>query len=379
MTFSLPMQGSEMDEEKKMLEEFFTAEELSEEMFTDLMLTELPLPQLQQLRDNQIENLGNLEDFEHREANMYTVNFAQGRIELEFSVIDGEIAGLFFHSVTEQAENVSEVRKDFTELPGEVSLLVEKNGEELISHQPQEVMAVGSTFKVAVLAALQQEIEENNLSWNDTMKLQELDRSLPSGRLQNWPKDTSFTVESLAGRMISESDNTATDMLIRLIGREKAEEMSPHNRPFLTTREAFILRDPERAELLERYREATGEEKYQVLADMETKDLPPEDIFNEVRGQDIEWFFSADELIQLMGDVKDIDLMTINPGLADETDWERVAFKGGSSPGVLNYTHMVEDEKGDEYYISATWNHEEELEEARFQRLNSTLLNLLAQ
>jgi hypothetical protein len=42
--------------------------------------------------------------------------------------------------------------------------------------------------------------------------------------------------------MISVSDNTAADALLSIAGRENVEKFAPRNRPFLSTREAFILK-----------------------------------------------------------------------------------------------------------------------------------------
>ena len=77
-------------------------------------------------------------------------------------------------------------------------------------------------------------------------------RSLPSGVLQSWPAGTPMTVESLAILMISQSDNTAADRLLHLLGRERVESRTrvagnthvARNTPFLTTREMFALKTP---------------------------------------------------------------------------------------------------------------------------------------
>jgi len=72
--------------------------------------------------------------------------------------------------------------------------------------------------------------------------------------------------------------------------------------------------------------------------------------------------------------VEGLELMTINPGPAATSGWERAAFKGGSEPGVLNLTSWVED--GDrELCVTATWNDPAAaLDEARFVGLYSALL-----
>ena len=55
----------------------------------------------------------------------------------------------------------------------------------------------------------------------------ELD-SLPSGTTQDEPPGTGLPVRELALRMIAMSDNTATDHLIDLVGRDAAYLGDPH-------------------------------------------------------------------------------------------------------------------------------------------------------
>jgi beta-lactamase class A len=45
-----------------------------------------------------------------------------------------------------------------------------------------------------------------------------------SGTLQDLPDGTKLTVEQAAVKMISVSDNTAADMLLKLVGRAAVEE-----------------------------------------------------------------------------------------------------------------------------------------------------------
>ena len=103
---------------------------------------------------------------------------------------------------------------------------------------------MGSAFKLAVLSTLQDQIQAGTHAWNDVVTLKPEWKSLPSGILQGWPDDAPLTLQTLATLMISQSDNTATDALIAVVGREAVEAKTEHNRPFLTTREAFLTQRP---------------------------------------------------------------------------------------------------------------------------------------
>jgi hypothetical protein len=56
-----------------------------------------------------------------------------------------------------------------------------------------------------------------------------------------------------------------------------------------------------------------------------------------------------------MSKVQDLPLMSINTGPARAADWDHVAYKGGSEPGVINMTTWIR--KGARSHcVSATWN-----------------------
>jgi hypothetical protein len=57
--------------------------------------------------------------------------------------------------------------------------------------------------------------------------------------------------------------------------------------------------------------------------------------------------------------------MGINPGAVKKSDWDAVAYKGGSEPGVLNMTAWLR--KGSRSHcVSATWNAPQKLDETGF-------------
>jgi beta-lactamase class A len=175
--------------------------------------------------------------------------------------------------------------------------------------------------------------------------------------------------------MISQSDNTATDSLINIIGRQAIESSSHRNIPFLTTREFFILKSANNQELLQRYRNSNLEEKREILQSLTQQSLPETSEFSgKPVALDIEWFFTAQELCSLMVQVADLPLMSINPGVANAEDWERVAFKGGSEAGVLNLTTWLKAKNGKQYCVAATWNHDAPLEESRFFNLYASAI-----
>jgi hypothetical protein len=70
--------------------------------------------------------------------------------------------------------------------------------------------------------------------------------------------------------------------------------------------------------------------------------------------------------------------MQINPGVAAKKDWQQIAYKGGSEPGVLNFTTALTAKNGRHYCVAATWNSEGFLDENKFAMLYAGVLGALA-
>ena len=284
----------------------------------------------------------------------------------------GQITGLLFETPQLTGLSLDDVLSEFSTFPGEVHLLATRNGADVGAINADKTLAVGSTFKLLILQALQTQIEQGKHQWDEVVTLQDEWKSLPSGFLQTWPAGSSLTIESLATLMISQSDNTATDHLLHIVGRETVEALSLSNRPFLTTREAVVLKDPANRSILRRWR--SRDEKRSLLSALAALPLPAVSIFNEgPQAIDVEWFFTARELCNAMEVVASLPLMSINPGLVDPDQWDSVAFKGGSEPGVENFTTRLVDEQ-ETLCVTATWNNEAGIDELRFSTLYRSLI-----
>ena len=137
----------------------------------------------------------------------------------------------------------------------------------------RSAMPLGSVFKLYVLGAVATAIDDGSLSWDEPVVIRDELDSLPSGVTHDEPAGSTLTVEELASRMIAISDNTATDHLIDLVGRDQVEAaLSVYGHsdpsitvPFLTTRELFVLRSD--LELLERYGDADEDARRALLAE----------------------------------------------------------------------------------------------------------------
>lgn len=225
-------------------------------------------------------------------------------------------------------------------------------------------LALGSAFKLYVLGTLAQQVAQGTHTWDEELAVRDDWKSLPSGVMQNEPAGTTHTLRYFAERMISISDNTATDHLLFHLGREQVEAMqaqmghsAPHlNQPFLSTREMFVIKlvlsEDERA----RYVAADSSERRRIL-DEEISQLrvSEADATAWVTPRDIdtiEWFASAEDLCRAMATLHRmagepglepvLDILALNPGVQfDPQAWTYIGFKGGSEPGVLNLTWLL--------------------------------------
>ncbi len=370
---------------KAALERLFTSDTLADSWFSDAFLAQVSPDQITERLAQWTDQYGAFVQVEG-ENSPFTVRLANATISAEISLDNaGRIIGLFFHPPAPIVATVDEAVAQFAELPGDVSLLVLRDGEEVAAHNADDALAVGSAFKLAVLAALRDQINAGDHSWDEVVALDPANKSLPSGILQDWPDGSPLTVHTLATLMISISDNTAADTLINLIGRAAAEAYGGDNQPFLTTQEATKLKATPNADLLAEY--AAGDEvaKRQVLDELTNQPLPALANLVTTPTLDVEWFLTPGQLCDLMAQVQDLDVMTVsagpaisNAGSQAATGWSRIAFKGGSEIGVLNLTYWLEDADGGAYCVAVTQNRADAaIDQTHFFGLTSALIGTL--
>jgi beta-lactamase class A len=362
-----------------------TAPQEQSTWFAPAFLAQVSATQVQAVVQSVKAQFGPYQSVTPQPDGSYLVRFQRGTIRARIHLDgQGRIDGLRF--TNPQFINVprSVALQELRRLPGQVSLLVLANGAPLLTMAPGRVLAVGSAFKLAVLAALQQRINAGQLSWTQKVTLRAQDKSLPSGVLQTRPNGSRYTVADLARYMIAISDNTAADLLIHLVGRAAIAPLIPErDRPILTTRELFVLKAPANKGLRERYLAAARPAaRLAILAQVDQLPLPSLRVLvplfsNGPVAPRIEYFFSVRRLCGLMARVQRLPQMSINPGVADPAEWTHVAFKAGVEPGVLNLTTMATARNGVTYCVSATWNNAALLDNGRFEALYSSVLHSL--
>ena len=88
-----------------------------------------------------------------------------------------------------------------------------------VSYNASRPMPAASTIKVPVMVEVFRQLEKGRFDLNHRMTLLYRDKDWGSGDLSDASVGSTYTVDDLLSRMIDVSDNTATNMLIRLVGR----------------------------------------------------------------------------------------------------------------------------------------------------------------
>lgn len=309
-----------------------------------------------------------------REAVLVLTGSGDSRWLLHVALDDADEIDTLFLQPTREAPDVTdwdELTAALADTGADVAVHAAREGGgswEPLHEADAQPRPVGSIAKLYVLGAVQQAVLDGDLSWSDEIAVTDDLRSLPTGVLQEEPSGTDIPVAEVAEKMISISDNTATDMLIDLVGRAAVEDaveaMNHHDpsllRPFLTTRELFQLGWSDPA-LRERWRDAGHDGRRAILGDLPSGvlDVDPQAITDAVWPSGITWqataadIASAHRALQLLaaddpsGTVR--DLLAVNPGAGLDIDtgtWPYIAYKGGSAPGLLAFSWYAEDADG---------------------------------
>jgi beta-lactamase class A len=365
------------------------------EMFTPAFLAEVPPAQLRTIAQQLASQYGAVQALERLDAaspqaGVMHVTLERATLHIQILVepqAPNRIGGLLVTGADMRGDSLAAIVGEIRALPGQATIGVARLGEGapemLASLEPDRPLAIGSAFKLFILAELSRQIGAGERRWSDVVPLDR--RSIPSGMLQTWPRGAPVTLHTLASLMISVSDNTAADVLLHALGRDSVERMmtrigigaAGRNRPLLSTLELAAIKTAP-APALNLWRQADEAGRRRLLADYAQADASRIEIARFTGNPlnlDVEWFASASDMVRTMdwlrrnGDDGTRAILAINPGLGPQLRGELgfVGYKGGSEPGVLNLTWLVRNRAGIWHVVTGSWNNPAApLEEQRF-------------
>lgn len=379
-----------------------------EDLFAPSFLSAIPSNQFKGLSRQLTDQMGPAKAIESLEMKgpsgaTLKIAFDHGSARAEMAVeqaVPNRITGLAITGTEVTGDTLAKVAQDIWALPGQASLAVARlDGPDLtfsIAHKSSQAMGIGSAFKLFLLAELNWEIEHGDRKWSDVVRLDQ--RSIQTGFLQTWPEGAPITLHTLAALMISQSDNTAADTMLHLLGRERVEGILPaigiadpaRLRPLLATREVALLKAGKDASLGAIWASGSEQQRRALLGRMAS--IPPEDVdvgklLAAPKAIDtIEWLASTADLVRVMnwlrlhGDKQTIQILGINPGVPPATAqlFSYIGYKGGSETGVMNMTFLLRTKDGRWYSVAGTWNDPAHaVDENRFILLMNRAVTLL--
>ncbi len=380
----LSLQSQATDPAVQLYERLFSKEKTDyKKLFHTSFLSQVPEKKIVEFVALYHENVGDYVSCIQKEAGKYDLIFKRGKVPSVIAFNSSQqITTLWLGYWTLYDDTIDKVMAEFKKLEGTVAVTLIKNGKELISHNSELPLGVGSAFKLIVLKALEEKKKEGECSDETVVALDSSKFSIPSGFLQSWPDRTPVTLKTLANLMISISDNTATDALIYFLGRDYVEKFAPaETKPFLTTMDMFRIKWAISNKEQKEYLRAGIEEKRKLLEKYQrfsNKDIQL-NMEKPCLIDKVEWHISTRKLCEILYDMRENSSISINPGLVKKSSWWKAGYKGGSEPGVLNYTHILQKtEKSDIYLLSTTINNPvKEVQTEGFTELVLRLISLI--
>ncbi len=405
-----PTVSSEYQNRASELLEILKGSEKEERFFASSFIDAIPLTQFRALvtqlkaRYGEPANISRIIPASDQDG---TVEIAYAKATLAMRmVLDSKapypVIGLQVTGANVTNDTLAKIKKEFASLPGIAGFEIAELGSDrtnvIASFNANKQFAIGSTFKLYVLAALSSKITDKSRNWKDVVPLYR--KSLPSGILQDWPRNTPMTLQSLATLMISISDNSATDILMSELGSKATDDLvykSGHSAPekmlpMLKTIEFFDLKMPEKADVRALYVSATTSEQRELLnthsVGLFPKSIQIANLANTPLHIDtIEWFAAPSDitgLLKILDDIQDPivkNILSINsiipPG--DALRWSYIGGKGGSEPGVISFAFLTKSKSGKIYAVSGSWNNSEgPVDNDKFTLMMNRLLNLTA-
>jgi hypothetical protein len=402
------MAGTPLDERIQQLEPIIKAKMPMTDYFAPAFLNSIPATQVKAVFDDIITQHGQplyLVSSAPRGNYGATLQYAFERAiaTIELDIMAGEtnqVIGLAITGFTTPDDSLGQIANEIRALPGRTGFLAVEldeagNARLLEIHRTDEQFAIGSTFKLYILAELADQVKKGERRWSDVALL--ANRSFSSPATKGWPKDSPMTLHSMASMMISVSDNSATDSLLFQLGREAVErrlatighDAPDKTLPFLSTVEAFALKANQ--PLRERFMAATEATQRDLLTS-EAGALTLEKIDNAQLSKgpasidSIEWFASPNDLLWLLNHIREtkndemLAIMGINPGISTtaRSKWRYVGFKGGSEPGVISMSYLLMSQSGKWYAVTGSWNDtDKDVNNGQFAALMERMISAL--
>jgi hypothetical protein len=230
--------------------------------------------------------------------------------------------------------------------------------------------------RLVALTALAEDVGLGKTRLDAVVALEEIDRFPAIGRLSAYPAGSPLTLHSLAAAAASEGDPTAIGALMRTLGKKRVVEAveayglanRSKNLPFLTPREAHLLKNFVPAERAFEYGGLDLEKRLALL-----KELEPFPAYAAARAatprfvETIGWYASTSEVCSLLARLSRLTregpaaplrpLLFLNRGLRIDTEYfPDIAYFADSEPGAIGTAWLLSRPDGRFFAFANAWN-----------------------
>ncbi len=307
------------------------------------------------------------------------LSFGSSNFPLNGSSTGAADANLTFATASDKLETIAE----------DVGVLIAEIDDNnqctpIFGRNADTALATASIFKVWTMGAVAQAIEDGLITPDQLVTL-EADKEVLGGSINEEPMGTQISVRDLAALMLGISDNTATEHLFRLVGRDANEAILTQFNyanpdlmlPFLSMSEAFhlyftvplqdaldylVASEQAQRDYVDNVLEPLGPVTSFPTANLEvlvkgTWQGSPTDVCNAIAG--LRQFNDLSEGFAVTDQAYGAETAVVNL----RNKWERVWFKGGglSDNGgfrVLTYGWLLETDSRGAFVVVAMGNND---------------------
>ena len=232
-------------------------------------------------------------------------------------------------------------------------------------------MPLASIFKLYVLLAVAEAVNDGTLRWDEQLTITEANKAVGSAGFNDLEPGAKVSVKDAAQQMISASDNMATDMLMARLGPggvERALVTARHHdpssmTPFPSTYELFAI-GWGKPDVREEWKTASRAHRAEMLEHTRALPYEPDPMLNRTPASPygIEWYGTPMDICRVHAALQVAahgpaapvrDILSATPGIElDRSKWSYVGAKGGNLPGDLTFSWYAEDRAGQGWVVS---------------------------
>ncbi len=257
----------------------------------------------------------------------------------------------------------------------QVAKVDDRGCERVAGTNTTQSLPLASIFKLYVLFAVSEAVKAGTLRWDDTVTITREAKAVGSSGFDKLPPGAEVSIRTAAQKMISNSDNMATDLLIGRLGSpaiERALVDAGHHdpasmTPFPTMHEMFSVGWGE-PDLREQWKHASQQGRAQLLQQTNSRPYQPDPMrtHTPASGYGAEWYGSAEDICRVhaglqggaVGAAAPVrQIMSAIPGIdLDRDEWPYIGAKAGNLPGDLTFSWYAVDRARQPWVVSLQMN-----------------------